>query len=136
MQSTAISNEQDDDIEEDDCEVWLPGASSTDDVEQGDTVDVVEEGGRGEEEIENVLREVNADERIINATEEVVSSLEKLSIREIPKLKSRIIYKLTPDSEWTRGTIHSRAGKADKKGTGRKYDGCLNVLNEDSGEIE
>ena len=42
----------------------------------------------------------------------------------VPKLKSHKMYKYTPDSDWVKAVLHSRAGKV-----GGKFDACFNVFN-------
>ena len=73
-------------------------------------------------------------ENITNATDsnsvKSQGNIENAKKQPLPKIKTRILYRLKGEDQWQEGTIHSHAGKA--KG---KHKNCLNMENKE-GEIQ
>ena len=57
--------------------------------------------------------------------EKPISEARNIANSTVPKLKSYIVYKITPNSDCVKAVVHSRAGKA-----GDKFGACFNVISE------
>ena len=54
--------------------------------------------------------------------EKPISEARNIAKSTVPKLKSQIVYKIAPNSDWVKAIVYSRAGKA-----GGKFGSLFNV---------